>query len=257
MTIAVHHRLDGEPGDAVPTVLVHGVGSDLDRWSFVASALARHGQVVRYDLRGHGNSPKPAGPYEIDDFVADHIALMDKLGIERANVIGMSLGGLIAQAVTLRHPERVRRAGFICAVAGRTPEQRQAVLARLRTVEEGGPMLVADSGTRWYTDRFRADHPEVVEAHMKRFLSNDPAAYAAAFRVLATTDLLDELHAIAVPTLIMTGALDVGSPPEMSRAMHERIPHSRLIIVDDVKHAILEEAPHTVADALAAFLYHP
>lgn len=255
MNVAVHRRLDGESGENTPTVLIHGVGSNLGRWDFVASTLARHAQVVRYDLRGHGLSPKPVGPYTIDDFVADHIALMDELGIERAHVVGMSLGGLIAQAVTLRHPERVERAGFICAVAGRTPEQRAAVLARLRTVEEGGPALVADGGARWYTDRFRAAHPEVVEAHMKRFAANDPAAYAAAFRVLATTDLLDELHAITAPTLIMTGSLDVGSPPEMSRAMYERIPDSQLIIVDGVKHAILEEAPRTVADALATFLY--
>ena len=255
MNVAVHHRLDGEPGENTPVVLVHGVGSSLGRWDVVASALARHAQVVRYDLRGHGLSPKPAGPYTVDDFVADHIALMDELGIERAHVVGMSLGGLIAQAVTLRHAERVERAGFICAVAGRTPEQRAAVLARLRTVEEGGPALVADDGARWYTDRFRAEHPEVVEAHMKRFAANDPAAYSAAFRVLATTDLLDELHVITVPTLIMTGSLDVGSPPEMSRAMAERIPDSQLIIIDGVKHAVLEEAPGTVADALATFLY--
>lgn len=255
MSVVVHHRRDGHRGDAIPTMLVHGVGSDLGRWDFVASRLSRHAPVVRYDLRGHGRSPKPAGPYEIADFVDDHIALMDRLGVERAHVVGMSLGGLIAQAVTLRHPERVVRAGFICAVAGRSPAQREAVLARLRKVEEDGPASVADSGARWYTDSFRAAHPEVVEAHMRRFVANDPAAYAAAFRVLATTDLLEELHTITAPALIMTGALDVGSPPEMSRAMHERIPRSQLIIVDGVKHAILEEAPNTVADALAGFLY--
>lgn len=255
MRVPVHHQLDGELAAAVPTMLIHGVGSELSRWDFVAATLSRHAPVVRYDLRGHGRSPKPAGPYEISDFVDDHIALMDELGVERAHIVGMSLGGLIAQAITLRHPERVARAGFISAVGGRSPEQRTAALARLRSVEEGGPASVADSGARWYTDRFRAEHPEVVDAHMKRFLANDPASYAAAFRVLATTDLLDQLHAITAPTLIMTGALDVGSPPQMSRAMHERIPHSRLIIVDGVKHAILEEAPRTVADALAGFLY--
>lgn len=255
MSISVHYRLDGDLGDAVPTMLIHGVGSDLGRWDSVASTLTRHAPVVRYDLRGHGRSPKPDGPYDIADFVDDHIALMDELGVERAHVVGMSLGGLIAQAITLRHPERVVRAGFICAVAGRSAEQREAVLARLRRVEEGGPVSVADGGARWYTDHFRVQHPEVVAAHMKRFAANDPAAYAAAFRVLATTDMLDELHAITAPTLIMTGALDVGSPPEMSRAMHQRIPHSQLIIVDGVKHAILEEAPHAVADALARFLY--
>lgn len=255
MSVSVHYRLDGDLDAAVATMLIHGVGSELGRWDCVASTLSRHAPVVRYDLRGHGRSPKPSGPYDIGDFVGDHIAVMDELGIERAHVVGMSLGGLIAQAVTLRHPERVVRAGFICAVAGRTAEQRDAVLTRLRSVEDGGPARVAEGGARWYTDRFRDEHPEVVEAHMRRFLANDPAAYAAAFRVLATTDMLDELHTITAPSLIMTGALDVGSPPEMSRAMHECIPHSRLVIVDGVKHAILEEAPHSVANALLGFLY--
>ncbi|MFI6344329.1 alpha/beta fold hydrolase [Streptomyces sp. NPDC050560] len=254
--ITPHHVVEGRSGGGVPTVLIHGVGSDLGRWDAVAAALAPYGPVVRYDLRGHGASPRPPGPYTIDDFAADHMALMARLGIRRAHVAGFSLGGLIAQKVALDHPESVDRLVVISAVAGRTPEQREAVRKRLEAVEEGGPGLVADGGARWYTDRFRAEHPEVVRAHLDRFRGNDPAAYAAAFRVLATTDLVDELPGITAPTLVMTGSLDVGSPPAMAEAMHARIAGSRLLIVPGVKHAIFEEAPRTVADAVTGFL-HP
>lgn len=252
--VQLHVSVEGDLGGGVPTVLIHGVGSDSSRWDAVASALVQDGPVVRYDLRGHGLSDKPAGPYSIEDFVADHVALMHRLGIVRANLVGFSLGGLIAQAVTLRHPQSVARAVFISAVAGRTSEQRRAVLERLRMVETGGPQLVADGGERWYTATYRAEHPDIVRAHMRRFRSNDAGAYAAAFRVLATTDLIDELHAINVPTLVMTGSLDVGSTPDMARAMHKRIAGSQLVIVEGVKHAIFEEAPQAVIGAVRPFL---
>lgn len=251
--VLVTGRLDGD----IPTVLIHGVGSDLTRWDGVAAALLTQGPVVRYDLRGHGTSQKPPGPYSLGDFVSDHVKLMSELRIGRANVVGFSLGGLIAQKIALDHPETVGKLVIISAVAGRTATQRAAALERLHAVEKGGPALVADGGDRWYTDAFRTEHPGVVRAHLERFRANDPDAYAAAFRVLATTDLVDELHRISAPTLIMTGSLDVGSPPQMAERMHERIAGSRLVIVDGVKHAIFEEAPERVAASIGAFLHPP
>ncbi|MEW2508222.1 alpha/beta fold hydrolase [Amycolatopsis sp. NPDC047767] len=250
----LHVVVEGELGSATPTVLIHGVGSDLLRWDPVVAPLREVGPVVRYDLRGHGQSPKPPGPYQLADFVDDHRRLMASLGINRANVVGLSLGGLIAQSIALTDPASVAHLVILSAVAGRTPRQQEAVLKRLRVVEEGGPAAVADGGERWYTEKFRTAHPEVVDAHLARFGANDPAAYAAAFRVLATNDLVDDLHRIDAPTLIMTGALDVGSPPEMAREMHRRIQGSRLVIVDDIKHSILEEAHAEVAAAIREFL---
>lgn len=251
----LHVVMDGPSGGATPTVLIHGVGSDLIRWDPVVGALASQARVVRYDLRGHGASDKPSGPYHLEDFVADHLRVLAEAGVTRANVVGFSLGGLIAQAIALRHPDSVDRLAILGAVAGRTEAQRAAVLARLQLVESGGPRAVADGGARWYTDEFRARRPEVVRRHHERFVRNDPAAYAAAFRVLATTDLIDELAQITAPTLVMAGSLDVGSPPEMAQAMHSRIRGSQLRIVDGVKHAMLEEAPEAVATALSDFLY--
>jgi 3-oxoadipate enol-lactonase len=250
----LHVVAEGDLGAATPTVLIHGVGSDLVRWDPVVAPLLEVGPIVRYDLRGHGRSPKPDGPYRLEDFVADHRDVMASLGIERANVVGLSLGGLIAQSIALTDPAIVERLVILSAVAGRTAAQREAVLKRLSAVEEGGPAAVADGGERWYTDEFRAAHPEIVSAHLARFKANDPAAYAAAFRVLATNDLVEELHRIDVPTLIMTGAQDVGSPPEMAREMHRRIRGSRLLIVDDIKHSLLEEAHEVVAAAIREFL---
>lgn len=246
----------GRPG--TPTVFIHGVGSSLAAWSGVVSHLSTLGPLVRYDLRGHGASSAPPGPWELDDFVADHLALLSELEISRANVVGFSLGGLIAQAIAIRHPQVVEKLVVMGAVAGRTPGERDAVLARLALVEQEGPAGVAErSGTRWYTEQFAAAHPDVVARHLEELAANDPAAYTAAYRVLATNDLVDELPAVRAKTLVVTGADDVGSPPHMSEAMAERIPDARVVVIPDQRHALLEECPEQVADLLRDFLGDP
>lgn len=253
--VRVHSTVEGTGRPGVPVVLVHGVGSTSDAWSSIVALLGDDHPVIRYDLRGHGRSPKPTGPYTLDDFVADHIALMDDLDIDRAHVVGYSLGGLIAQALALSHPDRVDRLGILSAVAGRTEGERRAVRERLAAVEAEGPAGMAAQGpSRWYTRRFQERSPEAVARHLERFAANDPVAYAAAFRVLATSDLADELAKIEASTLVLTGSDDVGSPPRMSRLMAERIPDAQLVIVDGVKHGILEEQARRVAAELSGFL---
>jgi pimeloyl-ACP methyl ester carboxylesterase len=168
--------------------------------------------------------------------------------------VGMSLGGLIVQAVAARHGRVVDRLVVLSAVAGRTPAQRRAVLERLRRVEEGGPAGVADGGARWYSHAYRERQPDAVRRHLEKFRANDPAAYAASFRVLATNDLIDELPSIAAATLVMTGSDDVGSPPEMAQRMGDLIPTCDVVIVEGVKHALLEEAAEAVDTTVTGFL---
>jgi pimeloyl-ACP methyl ester carboxylesterase/alkylhydroperoxidase/carboxymuconolactone decarboxylase family protein YurZ len=246
----------GRPG--TPTVFIHGVGSRLDAWANVVPHLSTLGPLVRYDLRGHGLSPAPPGPWELDDFVADHLALLAELGISRSNVVGFSLGGLIAQAIAVRQPEVVDKLVIMGAVAGRTAAERDAVLERLALVEQEGPAgVAARSGTRWYTEEYAAANPEIVQRHLEEIAANDPAAYAAAYRVLATNDLVDELPAVRAATLVVTGADDVGSPPHMAEAMAERIPDARVVVIPDQRHSLLEECPEQVADLLRDFLAEP
>lgn len=253
--VELSYTVEGADRSGTPTVFLHGVGSRSEVWRRVLELMDHHGPVVTYDLRGHGTSGRPPGPYHLDDFAADHLRLLDRLGIERANVVGFSLGGLIAQAIAIARPDTVEKLAILSAVAGRTDAERAAVRQRLATVEREGPRGVAAQGPdRWYTRRFQQRSPEAVARHLERFLANDPAAYAAAFRVLAENDLADRLTEIKAPTLVMTGADDVGSPPHMARLMAERISDSELVIVEDVKHGILEELPQRVAAELSSFL---
>ena len=237
-----------------PTVLVHGVGSDASRWDSLVAELVQLGPVIRYDLRGHGRSRKLSPPDALETFVADHLRILARLGVGKAHHIGMSLGGMIVQAVAARRSAVVDKLVILSAVAGRTPPQRDAVLKRLQRVEEGGPAAVADGGVRWYSDAYRARHGDAVKRHVDTFLANDPVAYAASFRVLATNDLLAELSSIKAETLVMTGSEDVGSPPEMAQRMGERIPACSVVIVEGAKHALLEEADEVVARTVSGFL---
>lgn len=240
-------------GDSV--TLIHGVGSNLESWDQVLPPLAARFRVLRYDLRGHGQSGKPPGPYALDDFVQDLRALLDGCGVATTRLVGFSFGGLIAQAFTLQYPDRVRRLALLATVAGRTPAERRSVLARADALASGGATGTVEAALeRWYTSEFRAAHPEILAQTRDRVLRNDPAGYAAAYRVFAEGDLLDQLHRIRCPTLIATGEHDAGSTPDMARRMHEQIAGSQLVILPRYRHGLLVEAAAEVAGLLCDFL---
>lgn len=252
--IRVRYRIEGQGPDIV---LIHGVGANLESWDGVVAILRPSFRLIRYDLRGHVQSDKPAGPYDLDGFTSDLRALLDAVGIDRCHVAGFSLGGLVAQSVALSLPDRVDHLMLISTVAGRTDEERRRVLERLDMVANGIPGgHFQNSLSRWFTDDFRKAHPDIIAAHAEQNRRNDPAAYAAAYRVLATSDLADRLHEIKCPTLIATGEHDIGSNPRMARLMHERIAGSRLHILPGLRHSILLEAPHVVAALIDEFVPH-
>lgn len=236
-------------------VLVHGVGADLDSWNGVIQHLGNGYECLSYDLRGHGQSKKSAGPYSLDMFVADLQSIMDEVGWQKFDLVGFSLGGLIAQGFALTHPARVRTLTIVSSVAGRTVEESERVIARADTLATSGAAgHLANSVERWFTDAYRAANPEVVKGRIARSLANDPACYAAAYRVLATSDLAKHLHNIEVPALIMTGEDDGGSTPHMARLMAKRIPDAHCVIFPKLRHSVLLEAPALVAKELLAFL---
>jgi 3-oxoadipate enol-lactonase len=242
-------------GSGESVTLIHGVGSNLESWDKVVPALAARFHVLRYDLRGHGQSGKPPGPYALDDFVQDLRALLDGCGVAVTRLVGFSFGGLIAQAFTLRYPDRVRQLALLATVAGRTPAERRSILARAEALAAGGATGTVEAALeRWYTPEFRAAHPEIITQTRERVLRNDPAGYAAAYRVFAEGDLLEQLHPIRCPAMIATGEHDSGSTPDMAQRMHERIVGSQLVILPRYRHGLLVEAAADVAGLLCDFL---
>lgn len=251
--VVLNYRFQGEGSRSL--VCIHGVGSSLEAWEGVAAKLDGTFRILTLDLRGHGRSSMVKGRYEIDDFVGDVLALADHAGFDKFDLAGFSLGGLIAQRLALTHAPRLRKLVLLATVAGRTPEERELVAARLAALQAGDRGSHYDASvSRWLTEGFQQRHPELVARMRQRNAENDPDCYASAYRVLAQTDFGGLIDQINVPTLIATGEEDQGSNPRMAHFMHQRIPGSQLEILPGLRHSILIEAPDLVATLLRRFL---
>ena len=244
-------------GAGAPLVLIHGVGLDLEMWDGFAAALAPRHRVVRYDLLGHGGSDDPPGPRRLADFVGQLDGLLAALDFDRADLVGFSMGGLVARAVAAQEGARVRRLVLMNTVCGRDEAERAAVLARLAQAEAEGPAATAEAALiRWFSPDFLAADPTAARRIRARLEANRPEGYLKAYRVFAHADR--ETGALAggidCPALIMTGALDVGSTPEMARRLARQIPGARLAILPGQRHLGLLEDPAAVLKPLTGFL---
>lgn len=244
-----------DEGSGPVVMLVHGVGADGTSWDEIAAALTAQFRVLRLDLRGHGRSGHIDSSLTLNDFVQDVIDVLDAAQVAKAHVVGFSLGGMIAQGIGLRHPDRVGKLVLLSAVAGRTEEERARVQTRLGILREQGIGAITGAAQdRWFTAGFIARHPELVQRRMQQLQENHAPSYAAAYTVFSTSDLGDELHAIRAPTLVATGEHDVGSNTRMALYMHAQIPGSKLEILPGLRHSILVEAPDLVTTLVRDFL---
>jgi len=248
-------RYCDDGGERPPVMLIHGVGADGTSWDQIAPALAPEFRVLRLDLRGHGRSGHINGALTLDDFVQDVVDVLDACAVPAADIVGFSLGGMIAQGIALQHAERVRRLILLSAVAGRSAEEREGVQARLAILQEQGVAAITGAAQeRWFTPDFIARNPDLVARRMRQLQENHAPSYAAAYTVFSTSDLGDSLHAIRAPTLIATGEHDVGSNPRMALFMHAQITGSKLEILPNLRHSILVEAPELVTQLVRGFL---
>jgi len=250
--VAVHHVVEG-PADAPAVVLSHSLGATLATWAPQAAALARSFRVVRYDLRGHGASPVPPGPYALADLGADIVRLLDRLGIARADLVGLSLGAMASLWVAARYPARVRRLVVACTAAWLGPPAAWA--ERARVVRAGGVAAVADSVVgRWFTPGFREREP-VRFADMRALLAATPReGYAGCCAAIETMDLRGDLPAIAAPTLAIAGADDPATPPDLLREIADAIPGARLAMVAGAAHLANIEQPKRITELLLGHL---
>ena len=229
VTVRLHHRVIGQPDR--PTVLVGGsVGSTLATWDPQLTALSAEFQIIAYDHRGHGGSPAPAGPYSIEDLALDVVALLDDYGVARAHVVGLSLGGMVAQLIAARQPQRVDRLVLLCTAA-HYPDP-QSWTERAATVRAGGTGAIADAVVeRWLTAEYRRDHPEEVAGLREMVASIDNEGYAACCDAIADMDLRPDLSRIQAPTLVIAGEQDPAVPPDRMRELAAEISGSRFVIV--------------------------
>jgi 3-oxoadipate enol-lactonase len=252
--IDVHYTIDGPAGAPVVT-LSHSLATDLSMWDPQAAALARRYRVLRYDTRGHGGTDAPAGAYSLDQLAADARGLLTALGIARTHWVGLSMGGMIGQTLALSTPKMLQSLG-LCDTSSRVPPEAKPLWDdRIAIAEtQGMEPHVEPTIARWFTPKFVESRPDVVDPVRAMIRRTSPRGYAGCCHAIRALDLTDRLGAVALPTLIIVGAQDVGTPVAASQAIHERIKGSELVILDSASHLSNLEQPEAFTRALETFL---
>jgi 3-oxoadipate enol-lactonase len=254
--IRLHYRVDGaQMSDAPWLVLGNALGADVTMWSPQIAAFSSQFRVLRFDTRGLGCSDAPPGPYTIEQWSSDALALFDALCIERAHFCGLSMSGLIGIALAARHGDRIDRL-VLAHTAARigTPDAWQA---RSHQVREQGVCTLADATLqRWFSSAFAAREPLVYAAIRDAFVHADNEGYASNCEAIGATDLRAELGAIHAPTLVMTGVADPSVAPSESRALADEIALARLVELDAQHLSNIERAEEFTRTVLA-FLSAP
>jgi 3-oxoadipate enol-lactonase len=250
--IAVHHDVAGPP-DAPALLLSNSLGSTLAMWEPQAAALSDAFRVIRYDMRGHGRSPVPDGPYTLDDLGADALALLDRLEVERAHLAGVSLGGMVSMWLAIHAPERVGRLMPCCTSAQLGPPEGWAERAAL--VRRKGTQAVAPSVVeRWLTPPYREAHPDEV-SRLRAMIAATPAeGYAGCCAVIEHMDLRGDLGRITAPTLVVSAIGDHATPPEHGELIASLIPRARLEVLDEAAHLANLERPGAFTALMRDFL---
>ena len=250
-----NHRLEGPSGAPVVT-LTHPLGVTLALWDDHVAALTNRYRVLRYDVRGHGGSETPPGPYTLEQMAGDLFDLLDALGIAETHFVGVSMGGLIGMTAALTRPSRIKSLVLCDTTACYGPGVRPMWEDRIRVAESEGmtAALVDRTMAIWFTEAFRTKRPEVVERIAAMLRKSDPRGYAAAIRAIAFVDLSERIRAIICPILVVVGEQDPGTPPAMARVIHERIPGAELLILPGAMHCAVAEDADRFLRALLDFI---
>ena len=251
--VKLHHALDGAV-DGPPLLLGGSLGTTLEMWEPQLAALEPIAQLVRFDHRGHGRSPVPAGPYGIDDLGGDVLRLMDDLELERASYCGLSIGGMVGQWLAVNAPERLDRLILICTSAFLPPAdpwlERAAAVRSAGTTEAIADTVVG----RWFTEPFAGTHPDTVARHRAMIAVTDPGGYAACCEAIAAMDLRAGLPSVTIPTLVLSGAQDPSIPPSHGRSIADLIRGSRYELLDPAAHLATVERADAVNELIVGFL---
>ena len=239
-----HAQADGPAGGA-PVLLLHSLGTTLHVWDPQAEALARTHRVIRPDLRGHGLSEAPDGPYTMELLARDALGLLDRLGVRQAHVCGVSIGGRIALEMAARAPDRVLSL-ILCDTALEFPPP-DTWQQRMDAVAKGGMAAVADAVMeRWVVDQSLPSS----KALRRMLLRTDPVGYAGCAAALRDTRAADVSGRVRCPATVVVGEKDISTPPAAAQAVQAAIPGSDLVTIADAAHIPTLEREAAVTGAV-------
>jgi 3-oxoadipate enol-lactonase len=252
--LSVNYTLDGRASGPVIT-MSNSLASNLSMWDPQMSVLASRYRILRYDTRGHGGTDAPPGPYSLDELTEDVRALVQALGITRTHFIGLSMGGMIGQIMALKYPQLLQSV-VLCDTMSRVPTEAKPLWDdRIHTAEtQGMEPLVEPTLARWFTEPFRQQGSPVLDRVRTMIRTTPPQGYAGCCHAIAALNLTEHLQAISLPTLIIVGEDDPGTPVAASRVIHEQIKGSELVILKSAAHLSNMEQPEAFNQALTVFM---
>lgn len=254
MPATLSHEVSGPRSADTPVVVLLGsLGSDRSMWDAQARDLARDHTVVAVDHRGHGGSEVVPGPCTVADLAGDVTALLDSLSVDRFHVVGLSLGGAVAQWLAVHEPSRVRSAALLCTAA-RFGEPA-GWIERAAAVREGGTAAVADAVVaRWITAARAESDPDLVAGLREMVLATSAEGYAAACDALSGWDNRADLGRITCPTLVLAGDEDPSTPPEVLKEIADGVAGSEFVTLSPAAHVPTVEIPERVTEQLRTHL---
>ena len=254
--VTIHYDVFGRR-DGPPLLMIQGLGTDSRGWALQRLALGRKFRCYTLDNRGTGRSDRPDGRYSLEQMALDALAVLDAEGVERAHVIGASMGGVIAQIIGVLHPDRTRSLVLACTACRHHPWRRELLQEWADAVDEGGMAALGDEALEWLVGpRLRKRFGIWMNLIARIVLQQPPEPFIAQVGAIldATEDLRFELKTIRVPTLVITGSQDSLTPVGDAEELAELIPHARLEVLGGAAHGLMVEAPNAFNDAVLRFL---
>ncbi len=252
--IQIHYELSGMDGAPV-LMMSHSLSSDMDMWKPQLTSLENRFRILRYDTRGHGTSDAPAPPYTLEQLAADAIGLIDSINIEKVIWVGLSMGGMIGQAIALNYPERLQALVLSDTAAVVEDEAQPVWEERINTAKTKGMEALADSILeRWFTPPFLRQNPPEVAMIRNQILSTPVQGFVGCAEAIRHLNYLNRLHKISLPTLIMVGEYDNGTPLICSETINQRIRNSVLSVIPNAAHLSNVEQPAIFNKRLSDFL---
>jgi 3-oxoadipate enol-lactonase len=254
--IRLHYDVLGRAG-APAVLMIQGLGADKHGWDMQRFVLAARYRVIAFDNRGAGRSDKPFGLYSLEQMADDAIAVLDHAGVERAHVVGASMGGAIAQIVALKHQERIRSLTLACTACRNHPWRRELLSGWATHATERGMAAMPREAARWVIG------PRSFRRLVPAFgwlgplaMGRSSHAFAAQVRAILATDesMADQLAGITVPALVMVGNQDILTPRGDSEELAERLPNAELVVISGAAHGFMVEHATTFNRVLLEFL---
>ncbi|MFX0081706.1 MAG: alpha/beta fold hydrolase [Candidatus Hodarchaeota archaeon] len=249
--IKIYYEITGE---GEPLLLIHGLGSSTRDWEENIPIFSKKYQVITVDIRGHGKTDKPKGPYSIKNFAKDIAELLMSLGLSSVNVLGVSLGGAVVIQLTIDYPELIKTLVIVNAAP------TSGDLSLLEQVINGRIELIKVKGMRGMGETLapvlfiKPEQEELRKKFVERWAENNNESYINALKSLITWNVSDnQLHTIKCPTLVLASDEDY-TPVSVKEELVKKIQNSHLVIINDARHAVPMEKPEEFNAAVMEFL---